>query len=330
MDEKKGWRQPSTLQIGESCVIAERTGVLTVADFRVRDVAAGGTGAPLIPYVDRVLAEMQIKSDNDHSSNGAGHIAQCTVFQNIGGISNCSCVTPDGSIIAFDSGPGNMVMDAIIRRWNQKLLSGDQLAQAKGYDAGGAIAAVGTVLPGLLKSSLEHWYFALGLPKCTGHEHFGDEYVNDFIRKGTIESQQVYGEHVDPLCHLMRTALSLTAITIVDAYKRFLPPIGRVVVSGGGAANHVLMAEIQMECDRLLTKASSASNDGVRVMSSDDGIGIPSDAKEAIGFALLGYATLHSQPSNVTTVTNAIGPRVLGKIVPGGDDAALRLSVSFA
>jgi len=271
-NKSRGWLTPSTLQIGDPCVIAEKTGVMTVGDFRVSDMAAGGTGAPLIPFVDAFLFA---KNDKD------------VLCQNIGGIANCTLINRDGGILAFDSGPGNMVMDLII----QKKIKGAC------YDKNGELAKKGTVIPHLLEMSLTHPYFAKCPPKATGHEDFGGQFVQQFLN-------QIEGE---PLEDILATACELTAQSITNAYRRFIFPHGlpqEVIVSGGGVKNEFLMQRLENLYPELRWQ-------------SIDKYGVSSDAKEAIGFAILAFSTLCGIPANIPQVTGASKPVVLGKIAPG-------------
>ncbi|MDP8243266.1 MAG: anhydro-N-acetylmuramic acid kinase [Candidatus Hinthialibacter antarcticus] len=270
-DEARNWRTPSTLQLGSPSVIAARTGVTTVGDFRAADMAAGGVGAPLIPFVDAVLF---------------GDPAQDVICQNIGGIANCTLLHHRGDIIAFDSGPGNMVMDQLM-----------QAQTSQRYDKNGECAQQGQVLTALLEKALAHPYFQKAPPKATGREDFGEEFVRWLISESAGAK----------LNDLLATALELTASSITQSYQNYLYPIAepkRVIVSGGGVRNAYLMQRLRALAPELQWQAS-------------DDAGVLSDAKEALGFAMLGLATLHSVPSNVPSVTKAKRPVVLGSISPG-------------
>jgi anhydro-N-acetylmuramic acid kinase len=269
---------PSTLQIGEASVIAERTGALVVSDFRTRDVAAGGAGAPLVPYVDFCLFARE---------------GVVRALQNIGGIANVTVVPgPDHPerVLAFDTGPGNMVLDEVARA-----LQEDDGA----YDKDGQFSALGEVDAPLLARLLQHPYFELEPPKTTGRELFGVEYSRALI------------EEYDPyrLIDLMATVARFTAETIVRAYRRFVIPrsaLREVIVSGGGAHNKTLM----------LALSEMLREDGVSVKSLDDvpGVGFPGKAKEAVAFAILANETIQGLPSNLPAATGARRPVVLGKI----------------
>lgn len=254
----------STLQIGEPAVIAERTGVVTVADFRVRDIAAGGQGAPLVPYLDYCLLR---------------HDRLNRATQNIGGIGNVTYLPAGGgveAIVAFDTGPGNMVIDALVSE-----LFGQP------FDKDGTIAAAGQVDQALLAELMAHPYLAQSPPKTTGRELFGVQYARQLLGRAAPAD-------------LVATATAFTARTIADAYLRFLGPVDEVMVGGGGARNPVLL--------RLLEEALP----GVRVMTHE-AVGIDSDAKEAIAFALLANDALLGLPTNVPGATGG-RPAVLGKI----------------
>ncbi|RJP70161.1 MAG: anhydro-N-acetylmuramic acid kinase [Candidatus Abyssobacteria bacterium SURF_17] len=263
----------STLQVAEPCVIAERTGVVTVADFRTRDVAAGGYGAPLIPYVDFLLFR-----DTER-------VRAC---QNIGGIANVTVVTPslDG-VFAFDTGPGNMLIDEFVRAMTRG---------EKQFDDGGTLARSGKVEEEILRNLLEHPYFALPPPKTTGRELFGAELVRTLLSATPPEH----------CADMLATVTGLTAHSIQMAYERFVFPktrIDEIILSGGGCRNDYLIE---------LIRALFAP---IEVRTSDD-YGIPADAKEAVGFAILANETISGNPSNIPTATGARRPVVLGKIVP--------------
>lgn len=264
----------ATLQIGDPAVIAERTGITTVADFRARDMAAGGQGAPLVPLVDFLLFR----------STGAGR-----VMLNIGGIANVTalpagCAASD--VFAFDTGPGNMVIDGLM----QVLTQG-----AQGYDAGGRFAAQGRVLDALLDDLMGHPYFAALPPKSTGREVFGREMVARLLDSGEVAHD------------LVRTATAWTARSIADAIARFVLPvceISEVVASGGGVENPVLMGDLQQALG------------SIRLRRVEE-LGLPSEAKEAVAFAVLAFETLSMRPGNVPRVTGAAHPVVLGSVTPG-------------
>lgn len=263
----------ATMQIGEPCVIAERTGLLTVADFRPRDMAAGGHGAPLVPFADYHLFS---------SPDSA------VAVQNIGGIGNVTWLKRGGTlddVIAFDTGPGNMVIDALVQRYGRGT-----------FDRDGAMAAAGRVDETLLASWLSHPYFSSPPPKTTGRELFGAQYVVEVVQHA--ESRRLSPEDT------VATATALTAESIARAYSTWLPGVDVVILGGGGSYNLTLR---RMLAERL---------PGVAVKMHED-YGISSEAKEAIAFALLGYATLCGVPANVPAATGARHPVVLGTIIPG-------------
>jgi anhydro-N-acetylmuramic acid kinase len=280
------WHQPDpvpvggiaaagSLQLGEPCVIAERTGCTVVADFRPRDLAAGGQGAPLVPAVDHRLFT---------------HPERARAVQNVGGIGNVTYLPAGGApeqVLAFDTGPGNALIDAAVAR-----LTGGAQAQ----DTGGAWARRGRADPTLLAELLRHPYFDRPPPKSTGRELFGAEFLEP---------------HWDRLARpedLVATLTEFTAASIARSYADWLAPHGavdEVILGGGGARNPVLVAALR----RRVAPA--------RLLSSE-AVGIPADAKEAIAFALLGYETLRGRPANLPSATGASHPVVLGKVIPGG------------
>lgn len=262
----------STFAIGQSAVIAERTGIVTIGDMRVRDVAAGGHGAPLIAYADWVLMR--------DSNKG-----RC--IQNIGGIGNVTWLPAGGGIgevVAFDTGPGNMVIDAL----TDVATGGKQK-----YDRNGTIAAKGRVIDSILTSWLHDPYFRKSPPKTTGREQFGVQ----FARRAMTEAQGVAIED------LIATATALTAHTIANAYAEFIRPLGsidEVVVGGGGADNSTMMRML----GRLLAPAP--------LLRHED-LGIASAAKEAIAIAVIANDSVMGMNTNVSGATGGT-PTVLGKI----------------
>ncbi len=265
----------STLQISEPSVIAQRTGITTVADFRPRDMAAGGEGAPLVPYADYILFK---------------HRRLTRAVQNIGGIANVTflpggCTQDD--IIAFDTGPGNMVIDGIIR-----LISGGR----KRYDVGGKMAARGTVDKRLLSELLRHPFFRRRPPKSTGREEFGADFAERIYRradkKGLADTD------------IVATVTALTAKSIAQAYRRFGAEMpDELILCGGGSHNRTLVEMLHVEIP------------DVKMFSTDD-FGISVDAREAVSFAILAWATIKGMTNNVPVATGAERPVILGKIVP--------------
>ncbi|MCL4514829.1 MAG: anhydro-N-acetylmuramic acid kinase [Firmicutes bacterium] len=268
----------STLQIGEPAVIAERTGITTVADFRVRDVAAGGQGAPLVPYVDYLLFH---------------HPEVARVVQNIGGIGNFTLVPPDGGlekVIAMDTGPGNMIIDGVARA-----ITGGEME----FDRDGGLAAAGAVNQALLETLLGHPYLAKDPPKTTGREEFGDQFVAELLQNPVV--REISGPD------LVATVTAFTVESIVAHYRKHVfrrYPDAEVIVGGGGSYNGTLMGMLRW---RLAP---------VQVRVHED-FGLSSDAKEAVAFAILANEALHGVPNNVPAVTGARRAVVMGKILPG-------------
>ncbi|MEM2127929.1 MAG: anhydro-N-acetylmuramic acid kinase [Candidatus Bathyarchaeia archaeon] len=273
-----GYRTRSTLQIGELAMIAERTGITTVGDFRKRDVAAGGEGAPLSAYMDYILHR---------------HREHSRVLQNVGGIANLTYIPAGASpadVIAFDTGPGNMVIDAIVEHYTNGALH---------YDEDGRIAARGRVNELLLQRLLEDPYYKREPPKTTGRERFGRSYALRLIEEA--EKRGLAFED------LVATATALTVETIAKAYNMFILPRGaidEIYVSGGGARNKTLM-------DWLRERMK-----GIRI-SEYDVLGISSEAKEAVLMALLANEHIFGNPSNLRSATGAGREVVLGVLVPG-------------
>jgi anhydro-N-acetylmuramic acid kinase len=263
-----------TWQTGEGAVVSQRLSVPVVSDFRVADMAAGGKGAPLVPFLDLMLYR--------HATIGR-------IVQNIGGIANLTAIPPNATqkdVIAFDTGPGNMVLDAMAER---------SLHQP--YDRDGLAAAGGTVIESVVDTNLKAPFFRAKPPKTTGREEFGREFVAHFVRAcGRAPKQDI-----------LATATAFTARSIADAIQRFVlrrsAAYRELIVSGGGLKNATLMAMLVNAVVPL----------GLVVRSSDE-LGLPSEAKEAAAFALLAYETWHRRPSNVPSATGAKRPAVLGKI----------------
>jgi anhydro-N-acetylmuramic acid kinase len=266
----------STLQIAEPAVIAERTGITTVANFRPRDMAAGGQGAPLTPYVHYVLLRDAKRS---------------RLIVNLGGISNATYL-PAGkgldAVQAFDTGPGNMVIDGLVRRLTK--------GQAT-IDRGGRLAAKGTVGVSLLALLLSHPYLRRPPPKSTGREEFGDAFVERLLASRT--ARRLNAED------LLATCTLFTAITVGSARKWLNGPVDEVIVGGGGVRNRTLMGYL----------SSVFSPVPVRPL---DRVGWDSRAFEALAFAVLAYQTVHGECANVPSVTGASRPVILGATVPGG------------
>jgi anhydro-N-acetylmuramic acid kinase len=269
-----GRRITSTFQIAEPAVIAERTGAAVVADFRPADMAAGGQGAPLVPMVDYLLLR---------------HPHQGTVALNLGGIANFTVIPAAAKpeqLCGFDTGPGNMVLDALMRHFTKG---------RKGYDAGGRMAARGRTLEPLLSEVLTFPFFRQRPPKSAGREQFGSRFVEHYFLKRKRTGFE----------DLLRTATELTARSIAEALERFIflqVKVHRLIVSGGGANNRFLLDRLRALLPQLSVELS-------------DKYGLPVDAKEAIAFALLADRTLQGLPGNLPSVTGARRAVVLGKIV---------------
>jgi anhydro-N-acetylmuramic acid kinase len=269
-----GRRVSVTWQVGEGAVVAARVGVPVVTDFRPADMAIGGKGAPLVPYLDYIFFR------NPHIGR---------IVQNIGGIGNLTAIRagakPD-QVVAFDTGPGNMVIDAVVER-----LYGTH------YDADGRIAARGKVLDQTLSSLLRTAYFSRKPPKTAGREEFGQEFVANFLQRCRGARKQ----------DIVVTATALTARSIALAVRRFVLRGGgnfkEIIVSGGGAKNPTLLDMLRSEVSKF----------HLQVRLSDE-FGLPGEAKEAVAFAILAFQTWHRQPSNIPSATGAKGPAILGKI----------------
>lgn len=286
-----GRRIAATWQTGEGAVIAARVGAPVVSDFRPADMAAGGKGAPLVPYLDYLV----------YRDRRVGRIVQ-----NLGGIANLTAIPAGASpaqVVAFDTGPGNMVIDGVMDR-----LFG------RPCDRDGRLAARGKVLDAVLEEMLRLPFFRRRAPKTAGREEFGREFVARFLRRCRRARKE----------DSVATATALTARSIAEAIKRFVLPgrraregrprdsrrdgsatreFAELIVSGGGTKNRTLMRMLETEVVAL----------GLRLRHSDD-LGIPAEAKEAVAFALLAYQAWNRQPSNIPSATGARRAAVLGKI----------------
>jgi anhydro-N-acetylmuramic acid kinase len=270
-----GVKTASTLQIGDGSVIAALTGVTTVSDFRAADIALGGQGAPLVPYADYLLwREAKF-----------GRVAL-----NIGGIANFTVIPANArpsEVLAFDTGPGNMLIDALVARFTHN---------HSRFDEGARIALRGKLVPRLLDYLMQDPYLKRKPPKSTGREYFGAAYVEKVLSLG----RRYRAKPID----LIRTATIFTSLSIVDALHRFVltkTEIHHLIVSGGGAHNPLLIGQL------------AALLPGMAIMPSS-AFGFPVDAKEALAFAVLAYETSHQRPSNLPSATGASGPAILGKI----------------
>jgi anhydro-N-acetylmuramic acid kinase len=265
----------STLQIGEPAIIAARTGITTVGDFRPADITLDGQGAPLVPYVDYLLYR--------HRKFGR-------VSLNLGGIANIT-VLPHAAkphqVFAFDTGPANMLIDALVSHFTRGRLRFDENAQ---------LASQGRSVPALLDDLLRDPYLKVAPPKSTGREYYGNAYLKKLLALG----RRYRAKPND----LIRAATIFTALSVVDALNRFVIPkskIHQLIVSGGGAHNPLILAQL------------AAALPDIEVLPSGR-LGVPEDAKEAFAFALLAYETFHQRPANLPSATGARGPAILGKI----------------
>lgn len=268
-----GRKITATWQTGEGSVVAARVGVPVVSDFRPADMAAGGKGAPLVPFLDYLL----------YRDRRIGR-----VILNIGGIANVTAIPAGASadrVIAFDTGPGNMVIDAVMERHF-----------AKSCDRDGQIAASGAVLEEVVEFMLRDPFFTRKPPKTAGREQFGREFVKEFLQRcGRTPKRNV-----------VATATALTARSIADAVRRFAARGGdykELIASGGGTKNPTLMAMLANVIRPL----------GLELRYSDE-FGLPAEAKEAVAFAVLAYQTWQRRPSNIPAATGAARPAILGKI----------------
>jgi anhydro-N-acetylmuramic acid kinase len=269
-------RVGSTLQVGEASVIAERTGLPVISDFRVADMAAGGNGAPLVPFADFHLFSQAGKS---------------IVLQNIGGIANCTLLPASGKlddVIAFDTGPGNMLVDALVQRLFAPLT----------FDENGAIASGGRICAELLERWMAMPYIKAPPPKSTGRELFGVQFADAVI----AENREV------PAADLVATATAFTSKSIVqNLVQHVFPrwPSDRLLVAGGGAQNTFLV--------KLIREYAGAAGHDLAVGTLEE-IGFSSKARECLAFALLGYSRILGIPANVPSATGAAHPCLLGKI----------------
>ena len=281
------WHDPphATWQFGQPAVIAERTGIPVIADFRVRDVAAGGQGAPLVPMADALLFAAP-----EH----------WRALQNIGGIGNVTIVPPGGdthAVRAFDTGPGVAVIDGVVRALRPDLA----------FDVDGALAAAGAPIEAVVADAMQHPYFAAEPPKSTGRELFTPRFIGDFIT--ACRAAKPAATDAD----IVATAVLFTARSIADAFARFVPePVAELVLSGGGARNPALVAAIERE----LAAVPAAAGFGARRVASFDDVCYDGEAKEAVAFALLGWLHLQHRPGNVPSATGARAPRILGAYTP--------------
>jgi anhydro-N-acetylmuramic acid kinase len=270
-----GREETYTLQIGEPDVIAERMGITTIADFRARDVAAGGEGAPLIPYMDFKI--FQSESRNRASIN-------------LGGIANVTYLPAGGTlkdVIAFDTGPANMILDHLVR---------DLTDGKKEFDEGGKMADRGEINDQLLSWLMDHPFVTKQPPKTTGRKQFGKDFSRKVLRRGN----ELGLSDED----LLATVTAFTAESLRYNLDEYLGPVEEIIIAGGGAKNETIVAGLE---DRT----------GLPIKTTSD-FGVPPEAKEAMGFAIMAYETYHGRPSNVPGATGASKYVKLGKISPGG------------
>jgi anhydro-N-acetylmuramic acid kinase len=290
----------STLQIGEPSIIAARTGVTTVADFRPADIALGGQGAPLVPYADYLLYR--------HPSMGR-------VSLNLGGIANITVLpaaAKPSQIFAFDTGPANMLIDALVSHFTR----GRQR-----FDKDATIAQAGRAIPALLDELMKDPYLKIAPPKSTGREYYGRAYLKTLL--------SLARRHQAKPADTIRAATIFTALSVVDALHRFVLPrhkIHQLIISGGGARNPLILAQLtaalaastqaesltrtQRAAPHVRNKPASSK---IELLSSAQ-LGVPEDAKEAFAFALMAYETFHRRPANLPSATGARGVAILGKI----------------
>jgi anhydro-N-acetylmuramic acid kinase len=296
----------STLQVGDGSVIAARTGITTVSDFRPADIALGGQGAPLVPYADYLLYR--------HPKLGR-------VSLNLGGIANITAL-PAGckpsQVFAFDTGPANILIDALVQHFTR----GRQR-----FDRDGKLARSGRAAPALVDELMHDPYLTQKPPKSTGREYYGTAYVKNLLAAGRHH-------HVRP-ADLVRAVTIFTALSVIDALNRFVLPnhkIHQLIVSGGGAKNPLIMAQLEAALtphvgaqpaapqarklptsSKLKGSSSGFSSNSIQILPSDT-LGVPTAAKEAFAFALMAYETFHQRPSNLPSATGATAPAILGKI----------------
>jgi len=261
-----------TWQIGSAAVLAERTGIRVVHDFRSADVAAGGEGAPLVPYIDYLLFRSE-------------HVARCLL--NLGGIANLTAMPPNAEpeqVIAFDTGPANMLLDLIVQRFSGGALT---------YDEDGRRAVGGEPDEELLSEALADPFFDLPPPRSTGRERFGPAFLDTWFARSDLSEAD-----------LLVTAAMLSASAVAQAIEDFVQPeipLGAVYASGGGTKNPVLMAALEAALDPI----------ELHVLEE---LGLSASAKEAVAFAVLAHETLHRRSGNLPGVTGASRPLILGSI----------------
>jgi len=273
----------STLQVGSASFIAERTGITTVYNFRMRDLAAGGEGAPLVPYTDYLIYNSENKN---------------RILQNIGGIANYSYLPANGElndVVGSDNGPGNMIIDNAV----ETLTNGKM-----DFDKDGKMAGKGEVSQKLLTEMMNHPFIKKTPPKSTGRADFGKRYTEKIVKKGKKMNLSKND--------IITTITSFTALAIIDSYQKYLPTdIDEIIIGGGGSYNPYLLNKIKEYKNEKLRK-------DIKVLKQED-LGYSSEAKEAVAFAVLGYQTMKGKSNNVPGATGAQSEVILGEIVPGDD-----------
>eukprot|EP01125_Pyxidicula_operculata_P008107 TRINITY_DN2746_c0_g1_i1.p1 TRINITY_DN2746_c0_g1~~TRINITY_DN2746_c0_g1_i1.p1 ORF type:complete len:394 (+),score=66.88 TRINITY_DN2746_c0_g1_i1:184-1365(+) len=312
----------STLQIGEAAVISHNTGITCVEDFRVADVSAGGQGAPVTSIFDYMILRPH---DGDKKKWRA--------VQNIGGIGNVTFLPPHGVQhlpIAFDTGPGNVLIDW----WTSRITDNE-----KKYDEGGDIARQGTINQKFLSLMLSHPYFSMKPPKTTGRELFsfkqGEMWIKEAQELGILSSSKSTTEDQN----ILATFTELTAVSIAQSYKLFMPSsdicdgLSEVIIGGGGGKNTYLMERIRYNLSVQFSKESSTEaatkDNNIKIFAHED-VGIDSKAKEALVFALLGWMCVNGiEASSLPACTGAASSKILGKIVPGSNYRKLMKEINF-
>ena len=294
----------STLQIGEPSIIAVRAGITSIADFRPADIAQGGQGAPLVPYADYLLYR--------HKKLGR-------ISLNLGGIANITVIPAaarPGQVLAFDTGPANMLIDALVAHFTHN---------RQRFDKDARLAQQGRSIPALIDQLMRDPYLKIAPPKSTGREYYGRSYVKKILSLGRL--------HRAKPNDLIRAATIFTALSIVDALNRFVLPktkIHQLILSGGGAQNPLILTQLAaalgtevvgaQHAAPLLGNTAASSNtrfprlsNHIEIVPSSQ-LGIPETAKESFAFAILAYETFHRRPSNLPSATGARHPAILGKI----------------
>ena len=290
-----GEKTASTLQIGDGSAIANLTGVTTVSDFRPADMALVGQGAPLVPFADYLLYR--------HRKLGR-------ISLNVGGIANMTVIpaaAQPSDVWGFDCGPGNMLIDALVHHFTRGRQS---------HDKDAALARSGRSLPALVDQLMKDPYLQVAPPKSTGREYYGAGYVNKLLALGRRQKARPND--------LIRAATVFSALAIADALYRFVLPkqeIHEIIVSGGGVHNPLLLMQLKALLGHTRRPAFSSADRHSAArpfrpieLRTSDQLAIPTDAKEALAFAILAYETFHQRPANLPTATGARGPAILGKI----------------